>query len=94
MVDKYANVLSLQIIAMWMTKIRETDAKPAVPFLAYAQDTFGIPMYIRTKTASSAPNFESAAVHLIYKVQQYSPYFTSVRIIRTCITSPGTVLYT
>ena len=28
---------------MWMTKIRASDAKPAVPFLAYAQDTFCIP---------------------------------------------------
>ena len=27
MVDKYANVLSLQIIAMWMTKIRETNRR-------------------------------------------------------------------
>ena len=58
MVDKYANVLSLQIIEMWMTKIRETDAKPAVRLLAYAQDIFGIPMYIHTKTASSAPNYQ------------------------------------
>ena len=35
--------------------------------------------------------WDSAAVH--YKVQ-YSPYFTSIRIIRTSITLPGTVLYT
>ena len=27
MVDKYANVLSLQIIAMWMTNIRETNRR-------------------------------------------------------------------
>ena len=59
MVDKCANVLSLQIIAMWTTKIGEqTDAKPAVPFLAYAQDTFGINIYtfILERCSLSGPN--------------------------------------
>ena len=52
------------------------------------------PEYVRShKNCIVYPKFgDSAAVH--YKVQ-YSPYFTTVRIIRTSITLPGTaVLYT
>ena len=51
------------------------------------------PEYVRShKNCIVHPKFgDSAAVH--YKVQ-YSPYFTTVRIVRTSITLPGTVLYT
>ena len=51
------------------------------------------PEYVRSHNNCIVyPKFEdSAAVH--YKVQ-YIPYFTTVRIIRTSITLPGTVLYT
>ena len=41
----------------WQKSGKQTDAKPAVRLLANAQDTFCIPMYIHTKTASSAPNY-------------------------------------
>ena len=51
------------------------------------------PEYVHShKNCIVYPKFgDSAAVH--YKVQ-YSPYFTTVRIIRTSITLRSTVLYT
>ena len=60
------------------------NAKPAVPFLAYAQDTFGIPSYsgvctFTQKTASSTPNLETALQYITkYSIarilQQYVSY--------------------
>ena len=85
---------------MWMTKIRETNRRktrrpPSGVCSRHFRYTFVLrSMYVHTKNCIVYPKFgDSAAVH--YKVQ-YSPYFTTVRIIRTStsITLPGTVLYT
>ena len=77
---------------MWMTKISETNwRKTRRPLSGVCSRHFRYTYVHSHKNCIVCPKFYRAAVH--YKVP-YSPYFTSVRVIRTSIPLPGTVLYT
>jgi len=75
-VDKYANVLSLQIIAMWMTKIRETNRrKTRRPPSGVCSRHFRYTYVHSHKNCILCPklsNFWDSAVH-------YWPYITAAR---------------
>ena len=62
MVDKYANVLALQIIAMWMTKIRETNRRKTRRMLKTLSVYLRTPEYVRShkNCIVYTPNLETA----------------------------------